>query len=106
MSQENGPSYYDVQIAVEYLRDRYGVGVDFVLVSPLYMPATGKRQAWQVCAKAWRLGSATELPFGARESFGAGGAWRTLPAAMHSALLALEAKLQSRELERAAQAAF
>lgn len=106
MAEDRGPSYYDVEVAVEYLRDRYGVGVDFLVVPPLYLASTGRKQSWQVVARCWRLSDSRETGQGARQGFGRGGSWGTCPAAMHSALLELQAKLESAELKRSKQAAF
>lgn len=106
VSDQSGPSYYDVQVAVEHLRDVYGVGVDFVLVPPLYIRATGKKKPWGVVCRAWYLGTSRESPYGDHASFGQGGQWRTLPAAAHSALLSLQAKLESARLSAEQVAAF
>lgn len=106
MAEERGPSYHDVEVAVEHIRDRFGMGVDFLVVSPLYIRATGARQSWMVCARAWYLKDSREFYWGGRAGFGRGGAWATMPAAMHSALLQLIDKLEVAERERASQAAF
>lgn len=106
MAEERGPSYHDVEVAVEHIRDRFGMGVDFLVVSPLYIRATGARQSWMVCARAWWLKDSREWHQGGRAGFGRGGQWATMPAAMHSACLQLIDKLEAEERKRVEQAAF
>lgn len=104
MSSPTGPSYYDVTAYVEHLRDSYAIGVDFLLVPPLYVRATGKHTSWHVSARAWRLSDSLQTALGGQAAFGAGGAWKTLPAAQLAALRTLEEKLKERESEAERQA--
>lgn len=106
MSSDHGPGYYDVDRYVEVLRNTYGIGIHLVLVSPLYIAASGRKTSWCVSVQAWQLPGAVGLPFGGQASFGQGGAWKTFPAAAHAALREFEAKLVERERSAAKQAAF
>lgn len=101
-----GPSYFDVQQAVEHVRDRYGVGIDFTIVPPLYIKATGERQSWQVVARVWRLSDSRETTIGDRQAFGRNAAWATMPAAMHAAVLAVADKLYRIEMGASEQMTF
>lgn len=105
-ASERGPSYYDVGTYVHWLKERYGVGTRLVIV-PAWPRVDGRGwSTWAVSVQVWRLGTAGETAYAAQFSFGRGGAWATLPAAMYAGLLRVTDKLEAAERASAEQAAF
>lgn len=106
MTQDIGPTYQDVQEAVERCRDRWGVGIHFIVRPPLLIKATGKYTSWQVLVEGWYLRGDKKHPFGSAQTYGRGGSWRTMPAAMWHAVRVFDERLQEDERWSEAQAAF
>lgn len=106
MSDERGPSYWDVSAYVDHLRERYAVGVSFELYPPHRAGPDGKWTSWGVEAKVFRGPQAAQAVRPRIEYFGKGGAWKTAPAAAHAALRCLEDRLQESEAVARAQARF
>lgn len=105
-SDGNGPSYWEIASLLEGMRDRYGVGTRFLVIPPVTRRGTNQRGSWCVSLQTWPLGGKEGAETCAQESFGYGGAWKTLPAAMLQALYKVREKLEAKEASAAEQAAF
>lgn len=103
---ERGPSYWDVERAAERIRSEWGVGLFLALTPPMYVKSSGTKTSWNCQLYVWRLGTA-EIPHPvAARRWGAGGSFKTAPAAMLTALLDYEATRELEERVKAAQARF
>lgn len=103
---ERGPTWWDcAELCREFVRRGYQRPV-ITLGANWRLDGTRGNLSWVAGVTVPRRSEKQARPFGANESFGQGGAWKTAPAAIHRALQrTLE---QAAEVERAAasQAAF
>lgn len=100
-----GPSWRDVSELAHEVRTRWGIGLAFALVPPLKLN-TGHWSGWGVTVNFWYLRKGSTEPWGMQERFGAAGAWKTAPSALHAALMRLDGRLEEMERSAAQQAAF
>lgn len=106
MSEERGPTWYDVSIYAEHIRDVYGRLVYFKLAPPVRRLDGRGYTSWcgLVELHGSVSGSGVERVFQA--SWGSGGAARTAPAALYAALTLCEGYLEEKARKALAQATF
>lgn len=106
MSEERGPSWYDVSIYAEHIRDTYGRLVYFKLAPPVRRLDGRGYTSWCGLVELYGrdAGSGVERVFQA--SWGSGGAARTAPGALYAALTLCEGYLEEKKATAERQAAF
>ena len=104
--ESNGPSYWDVVTHADWMKEQYGVGIRWLLVPASRQPAGKGVGSWCVSVEVWALRSKTPRSWHAQESFGHGGSWKTLPAAMLQTLFAVEQKRKDEEAAARSQTVF
>lgn len=103
---DRGPGWWDVGEYSRELMERWHVGVTFVFVPPVRRFDGKGFSSWCVAATVRGRGALKEWESSAQESWGAGGSWKTAPAALHAALRRIETTLIEREKDARAQARF
>lgn len=103
---ERGPGYWDCAQMCDYIERTYGKVVRCFIVAPRRVGPSGRLSAWSVWCEVYDP-KGDGYPGPARaEYFGAGGAWKTFPAALHAALRNLQERLADRDEATAKQATF
>ena len=103
---EHGPSYWDVSTYADDLRERHGVGIRWTLVPPIRRVDGRGYTSWCVAVQVWVLRAKQTREWNAQAAFGAGGAWKTLPAALLATLRAYEEQREDERVAAEARAAF
>lgn len=106
MTDERGPSYWDVSEYCAHMRARWGVACVFTLVPPVPVGVDNRWSSWGVRVQVWRGEKVVAGVAERVEYFGRGGAWKTAPAACHAALRVLEDRLEAAEKAAAGVARF
>lgn len=106
MRDVTGPSYWDVSAYCENFRSRWGKDVSFRVCPPVRVQSTGKWSSWHVwCEVRDTPGYGGPCTI-TGASYGQGGAWATLPAAMFDALGKADDQLSEKEKAATRVAAF
>lgn len=106
MSEERGPSWWDLGDYCDHLAAKYNASVELRLAWPVRRLDGKGKSGWSAVASVSRRRKGQIRPLGRAVRFGAGGAWKTAPAAFHAALRELEAALEAEEAAAAKQTAF
>lgn len=106
MAEERGPSYWDVAVYAQELEARFGKAVRFQVNPPRRLGPDNRWSSWSVWAEMWTPDGSSLPGPACSQSFGKGGAWATLPAALHAACRNLEARLEQREEDAVRQHRF
>lgn len=101
-----GPSWHDVSVYADHIWTRYGYRVELKLVQSVRRLDGKGNSAWQAVASASPREGRSGAPAVTTASWGSGGAAKTCPQAIYSALAALDDLLTQRENTAAQQAAF
>lgn len=101
-----GASWWDCARASEVLIKEYGCSVSFILVPPVARVDGAGYSTWVVAATATRRAGRQERGVSAQASFGARGAFKTAPQALHTCLLKIAADLDTARAVAEQSAAF
>lgn len=104
--EERGPSWWDVGAYAEEIERRWNCSVSLSLGRPVGRIDGKGNSGWSACAGVRRRIKGQERDVGEQIRFGAGGSYKTAPAAFHAALRSIEAKLEEAERSARSQAAF
>lgn len=106
MSEERGPSWYDVSKLAESLRDEYRCAVEFGLVPPVRRFDGRGYTSWSGRVVLTPLGEDSKPKHTVSFTWGLGGTDRTAPGALYKALLDAHEWCEQRQLAAQRQARF
>lgn len=103
-AQFRGPSWADVDAYAEEVRKRDGVGTRWHISPPIARLDGRGRSSWSVTLEVWTLRAKQDRKWHAAAAWGAGGSWKTAPAALLASLRAYEAQREDELRAAKAQA--
>ena len=103
---EYGPGWADCREVVKHVRASYPRRVNIVLHPPIRRVDGKGDSAWTLVASAEPISGRDDTPIYAQSAWGAGGAHRTITAALHEALCAIVERLAEREANGVKLASF
>lgn len=106
MSEERGPSWYDVSKMAEALREEYRCAVEFRVVPPVKRLDGRGYTSWSGRVTATPLGEDAQPKHWVDVVWGQGGKAKTAPAALYVGLLDVCDWLEQRKLAAERQASF
>lgn len=101
-----GATWWDCAKASEVLIKEYGCSVSYVLVPPVARVDGAGYSNWVVAATATRRAGRQERGVSSQASFGARGAFKTAPQALHTCLLDIISRLDAQRAVAEQHAAF
>lgn len=97
MTEDRGPSWWDVAQAHDWICGRFNVTVELLLVPNVRRDRGAPEYGWVAVARVVGRGQRQELGPAAQHRYGKGGSWRTAPSALLQCLADVQTALEARE---------